>query len=211
MARFELVCAALIALFFGLAVLLNGYRLFLTLLPVWGFVFGFVLGADTVQALFAHPFLATVTSWVVGFAVGAAFAALSYLFYVVAMAMFSFGIGYGLGVGLMGLIGLESGLVAWLVGVVVGVVVAAVVILFNLQKWIVVLGTSLGGAAAVVGTILMVAGVITPAQFGASGVRQVMAHSIFWIIGYLVLFVVGFLAQFRNTQDFVVEAPADRW
>lgn len=211
MGRFELVCAAMIALFFGLAVLMSGHRLFLTLLPIWGFLFGFVLGADTVQALFAQAFLTTITSWVVGFVVGAAFATLSYLFYVVAMAMFSFGIGYGLGVGLMGLMGLEGGLVAWLVGIVVGVVIAAVVILFNLQKWAIMLGTALVGAGTVIGTILMVMDVITPADFGAGGVHRAMANSIFWLIGFLVLFVVGFLAQFRNAQGFVLEEPPDRW
>ena len=208
---FEIFCAALIALIFGLIVLMNGYKLFLILLPVWGFIFGFVLGADTLQALFGQAFLATVTSWVVGFVVGAVFAVLSYLFYIVAVALFSFGVGYGLGVGLMGLIGLETGLIPWLVGVVAGVAIAAVVIIFNLQKWVIMLGTSLGGAAAIIGTFLMMFGVISPADFGAGGVREVMGDSIFWLIGFLVLFVVGFLAQYRNTQDFMLEEPANRW
>jgi hypothetical protein len=67
---FEIFCAALIALIFGLVVMMNGYKLFLVLLPIWGFIFGFVLGADTLQTLFGQAFLATVTSWVVGFVVG---------------------------------------------------------------------------------------------------------------------------------------------
>jgi hypothetical protein len=86
---FELFCAALIALFFGMVVVFNGYKLFLVLLPIWGFIFGFVFGAQTMEALFGVGFLATVTSWVVGFVVGAVFAVLSYLFYIVAIALYS--------------------------------------------------------------------------------------------------------------------------
>ena len=75
-----MACAGLIGILFGLAVCFVGYRLFLVLLPIWGFVFGLVLGAQTIQALFGEAFLATVTSWVVGFIVGGIFAVLSYLF-----------------------------------------------------------------------------------------------------------------------------------
>lgn len=46
---FHLFCMGLIGLLFGLAATFGGYRLFLILLPVWGFFFGSVLGAETVQ------------------------------------------------------------------------------------------------------------------------------------------------------------------
>jgi len=105
---FELLCAGMIALAFGLVVLLNGYKLFLILLPIWGFFFGFVFGAQTMEAVFGVGFLATVTSWVVGFVVGAAFAVFSYLFWMAAVAIFSGMIGYAVGVGLMGAIGLDE-------------------------------------------------------------------------------------------------------
>ncbi len=80
---FELLCAALIALLFGTVVCFGGYRLFLLLLPIWGFFFGFGLGAQTIQLLFGQEFLATITSWVVGLVVAILFAVLSYLFYAV--------------------------------------------------------------------------------------------------------------------------------
>jgi len=37
---FALACAGLIAFLFGLALTFAGYRLFLILLPIWGFFFG---------------------------------------------------------------------------------------------------------------------------------------------------------------------------
>ncbi len=73
---FALMCGGMIALLFGLVLAFAGYRLFLVLLPIWGFFFGFGLGAQSIQALFGDAFLATITSWVVGFVVGAIFAVL---------------------------------------------------------------------------------------------------------------------------------------
>jgi hypothetical protein len=86
---FELLCMSLIGLLFGLAVAYGGYRLFLILLPIWGFFFGFGLGAQTLQAIFGVGFLSTISSWVVGLIVGLIFAVLSYLFYIVAVALLS--------------------------------------------------------------------------------------------------------------------------
>ncbi len=54
---FELFCATLIAIILGLVVCFGGYRLFLILLPIWGFFFGFFLGAETVQVIFGIGFL----------------------------------------------------------------------------------------------------------------------------------------------------------
>ena len=105
---FELFCATMIALLFGLAITFGGYRLFLVLLPIWGFFFGFALGAETLQILFGIGFLATITSWVVGFIIGALFAVFSYMFYIFGVAILAASLGYGLGVGLMAWIGFSS-------------------------------------------------------------------------------------------------------
>ena len=49
-----------------------------SLLPVFGFLFGFGFGAQTVQALFGEGFLSTVTSWLVGLLFAVSFALFSY-------------------------------------------------------------------------------------------------------------------------------------
>jgi hypothetical protein len=51
---FEMLCATIIALAFGTLVCFAGYRLFLVLLPIWGFFVGFALGAHTIQAIFGE-------------------------------------------------------------------------------------------------------------------------------------------------------------
>jgi hypothetical protein len=208
---FELLCAGLIALGFGLVVLLNGYKLFLVLLPIWGFLFGFVFGAQTMEALFGMGFLATVTSWVVGFVVGAVFAVLSYLFWIAAVAIYSAMIGYSIGIGLMGLIGLDSGLIPWLVGVAAGVALAIAVVMLNLQKWVIILGSAVLGAGVIIGTFLVLFGVVPPILISGAAVRLAMQNSIFWLIGFLALFVAGAMAQVRTTRDYSLTPPADRW
>ena len=59
-----------VLLFLGTLIAFAGYRLFLVLLPIYGFFFGLSFGAHSVQALFGDGFLSTTTSWVVGFFAG---------------------------------------------------------------------------------------------------------------------------------------------
>ena len=68
-----------LAIGIGLAFAFWGFRVFLVLLPIWGFFAGFLLGANGVQYIFGEAFLATATGWVVGFLLGLLFAVLSYL------------------------------------------------------------------------------------------------------------------------------------
>src|SRR5215203_1187858 len=91
---FALTCTAMIGLMFGSILAFAGYRFFLFLLPVWGFFFGFALGAQTIQAIFNSGFLIDLASWVVGLFVGLAFAVLSYLFFAGAVAIAVGSLGY---------------------------------------------------------------------------------------------------------------------
>jgi hypothetical protein len=207
---FELLCASLIALILGLVVCFGGYRLFLFLLPVWGFFFGFFLGVQTLQALFGVGFLATVTSWVVGFVVGAIFGLLAYLFYVVGVALLAGWLGYALGAGFMHLIGLDAGLLVFLVGIVAAIVVAGVTIFFNLQKWVIIIATAVGGAGLIIGTLTMGAAGLSVAQALGNPVRQVLGGSPLLIILFLVLVIAGIFVQFRANQAWVAEPYENR-
>jgi hypothetical protein len=202
---FELFCMTLIALLIGMAVCFNGYRWFLIILPIAGFVFGFGLGAQTLQILFGIGFLATATSWIVGFFVGLVFAVLSYLFYIVGVVLVTGSWGYGLGVGLMGLIGLGTGLISWLVGMVFGVVIALIALGLNIQKWIIIAVTSFSGSGVIVGTLLFALGKINPADLGTSAVQQAISDSFLWLVLYLVLGILGFAAQAVTTSGFELE------
>jgi|SoiMethySBSTD1v2_1073268.scaffolds.fasta_scaffold1687450_1 hypothetical protein len=207
---FELICATFIALLFGAAVCFGGYRFFLLLLPIWGFFFGFSVGAHAVQALLGEAFLGTVTSWVVGFLTALVFAVLAYLFFGVAVALAVGSLGYGLGIGLMDAIGIDFGLISWLVGIVVAAAFIFVTFRFNLIKWFLMLATAVGGAALVVGTLMLGVGGIQLAEAVNQPVRKLLAGNPLFILLFIGLAVVGFLAQYRTSMAMELVAYENR-
>jgi Domain of unknown function (DUF4203) len=210
---FALAVAAVIALFFGAVVAFAGYRFFLVLLPIWGFFFGFGLGAQTVQALLGEGFLGTITSWAVGFVVALVFAALSYLFYFLGVGLLAGALGYALGVGVVEAFGLDFGFLAWLVGVITGVVVAVGALVLNLQKWVIIGATALLGAGIIVGTFLFLFGGLPSTELVQNPVRHVLQTSPGWLLVFLALAALGVAAQYLGTRRGPGWEPEayDRW
>ncbi len=135
----------LLGLLLGLGFVFYGFKLFLILLPIWGFFFGFLFGAGLVTALFSDGFLATVTGWVVGFFVGLLFAVLSYLFYWFAVLFIGASVGYAIGLGLLALLGNGGdnlmGLIFGLVGAAIG---AGLVVVLRVPKYLIIALTAIG-------------------------------------------------------------------
>jgi hypothetical protein len=199
----SLACAGLIAFVFGLVLCFSGYRFFLILLPIWGFVFGLTFGAQTMQAIFGVGFLATITSWMVGFIFGAIFAVLSYLFYIAAVALIAASLGYAVAVGLLTAIGLPMGLIVWIIGLVAAVALALVVLRFNVQKWVIIIATSILGAGTIIATFVML---FNPAAEALQNPVQVaLRTSPLLAILFLVLAVFAILAQYRANKNFEIE------
>ena len=201
-------CAGLIGILFGLAVSFAGYRLFLILLPIWGFIFGLALGAQTIQALFGVGFLSTVTSWVVGFVVGGVFAVLSYLFYMVAVALIAGSLGYSIGVGLLLAIGMQMNFIVWIVGIVVAIALILVTFRFNLAKWVIIIATGIIGAEVIIGSIVLM--FYPNADVLANPVKAVMNASPLVAILGIVVAVLGILAQVRQSRNFTLDSY-NRW
>jgi hypothetical protein len=200
---FSLACAGLIAFAFGLVLCFSGYRFFLLLLPLWGFVFGFVLGAQTMQAIFGVALLATVTSWVVGFVVGALFAVLSYLFYFAAVALIGASLGYAVAVGLLEAIGLQMDFITWVVGIVAAIAVALIVLRFNVQKYVVIIATAVLGAGSIIGVFVML---FNPAaQVLNNPVQAAIRTSPLLAILFLVVAGFGIFSQIQTTKNFEIE------
>ncbi len=207
---FTLACAGLIGIMFGLALCFAGYRFFLVLLPIFGFFFGLILGAQTLQAIGGgnFPFLLTITSWVVGFIVGGIFAVLSYLFYIAAVAIIAGALGYSAVVGILLAIGLQMGFLVWLIGLVAGVILAIVTIRFNIQKYVVIIATAVLGAEMIIGAIMLM---FNPAaQVLANPVQAVLKASPLAAILFLVVAVLGIIAQIKQNQSFTIDSY-DHW
>lgn len=202
---FELLCMGFIAILFGLVMAFMGYRLMWIVLPIFGFFFGFALGAQTLQFLFGVGFLATITSWIVGFVVGAIFAVLSYLFYFLAVAFLAGAAGYGLAVGLLTAIGLDAGFIVWLVGIIAGVAVAFLVLRFNIQKYAVIVITAVWGTGVIIFTMLAAFGNLSPLELLLNPVRMAIQNSFLWLIFFLVVAGAGIYVQLMANRSYDIE------
>jgi hypothetical protein len=207
---FEILCMGLIAILFGAALVFFGYRLFLILIPIWGFFFGFGLGAQTVHVLLGDAFFGTVTGWVVGFIVALVFAGLAYLFYFAAVAIISAGLGYGATVALLTGIGMDLGFIVWLIGVVVGVVVAVLVLRFNVQKYVIIIASAVAGTSAIIFTFLATLGNSTLVQLAENPVRVAIDNSFLWLVFFLFVAGAGIVFQIVTSRAYTIESY-DRW
>jgi hypothetical protein len=193
---------AVLAGLLGLAFLLVGYRFFMALLPIWGFFAGFWLGAMATTWILGTGFLATVAGWVVAFVVGLIAAVLSYLFYLVGVAIVAAAIGAALGSGVMTAIGFQPGLMVTIVAIVSALVAAGLTLLLNIQKYVIIVFASIGGASFLVISALLLLGQITLAdlQGGGNLMGPIFASSFLWWLVWAAVAVVGVVFQIRTTR-----------
>ena len=212
---FAMIVGALIAIALGVAFCIWGYRLFLVMLPIWGFFAGFWVGAQAIALLFGDGFLATLLGWGAGFFGGLLFAVLSYLFYMVGVAVIAAGFGAALASGLLSAFGLGDGFLGTIIIVAVAVILALLVLIFNVQKYVIIAITSLGGANLVVAGVLLFLGRITLESLAEAGstIRPIVQDSWLWLIVWLVIAGVGIVGQLRTSRDFVFnkERYAEGW
>jgi hypothetical protein len=204
-----LVAGALL-LFLGGLVAFGGYRLFLILLPIYGFFFGLSFGAHSVQALFGDGFLSTTTSWVIGFFIGLLFGLLSYLFWIFAVALVAGSLGYGLVAAFFGLFDADLDVLVWIIGVVVGLVFAIGAVVLNLQKAVVIVATALLGAWTIVATFLFLFTSATPETLAESGAKVVLDDHPLWFLIFAVVAAFGMVFQFVANRTYEIE-QYNRW
>lgn len=195
----------------GAAMLLVGYRIFLVLLPIFGFFAGFWLGAEAVSLIFGTGFLATTTSWVVGAVVGLIAAVLSYLFFALGIAIVAAAIGAALGAGFMGALGFESGFLVIIVVLICAIAAAVLTVLFNIGKYVIIALTAISGANALLLSVLLLIGKVSLADLPTTGnsIKPILQDSWFWLIVWLAVAVVGFVVQVRYNRDY--EFTPDRY
>jgi hypothetical protein len=207
----EGIVLGLIALAIGVAFTFWGLRWFLLLLPIWGFVFGFIVGVDLVTYLFGQGFLATTFSWVAGFVVAIIFAALSYLYYWFAVVWIGATAGYALGTGLIAWLLPNAGILEFVVGLVVAALFAIAFIVLKLPKYLAIAFTSFGGAfAAIAGLALLLGRVPTSALHnGTVGLYITDSLSWLWVGAAVLLGIAGFFYQWINSSSTAFVTASD--
>jgi hypothetical protein len=199
---------AVLALF-GAAVCFLGLRLWFVMLPLWGFVAGFFVGAIAITSLFGDGFLSTVTGWVVGFVVGVVFAGVSYLFWYVGALFVAGSVGGLVGSGVMQAIGFESDWILFIVAAVVGALFIFVALVAALPVYIVVINTSVAGATGIVTGLLLMLDRIEREELNYGAATALIEESWFWVLVLVGVAVVGFVFQLNAIQSF--RLPSERW
>lgn len=192
----EGILLGLVALVIGAAFTFYGFRFFLILLPLWGFVIGFAAGAQLLALLFGEGFLATISGWVVGFVFGIGFALISYLWYWAAIVLLAGGVGYEIGLGLMALVNI-TGWLAVAIGLILAVVFVVGAIALHVPRLMIVVFTAIGGAAILTGGVLMTIGTIQPGQLNSGIVGAIIYTNWLWGLVFLVLAVAGAYYQLK--------------
>ena len=150
-----LIVAAL-AIAIGLVVAGLGTRLFYFLLPLWGFLTGFAIGADVVASLAGTGLLATVTGWIAGGVLGLGLALIAGLWFYGAVLILGAGLGAAVASGLLAAIGVDGGITTLLAGVAAGIAVGALVIVTDAPTLLVAAITGYAGATwATAGVMLL--------------------------------------------------------
>jgi hypothetical protein len=203
----QLITAALFAIVIGAAFTMWGYRIFLVLLPIWGFFAGLWFGAHATTILFGGSFLATTTGLVIGFVLGLILAVLSYLFYMIGVAIVAGAIGYALGAGLMAAFGFDSNFLIILVGVIGGALALVLTLMWNLQKYVIIILTAIAGANALVLGVLLLFNQVSleSVQSAGSAILPVIQASWLWAIVWLVVAIVGIVYQIRINRAYTYD------
>ncbi len=199
---------ALIVIGLGALALFVGFRLFVVLLPIWGFFVGFALGASLMANWLGEGFLGSVLAIVVGAVVAIGFALIAYLWWwagvVIAIGAFGFAIGYAI----LPAIGLDNAeFLSFLLGLAGAVAFGLAAVVLRLPRLLVIVVTSLWGAGAVIGGVMIFLNMIEVEQLGRGVVDRAVSDSFFWLIAYVALAVVGMVAQLTTSDEIVLGPP----
>lgn len=204
----DLLIGILLGLF-GLIVCFAGLRVFFIALPIIGLIVGFFVGAAGVGAILGDSFLSGVLAVVVGIIIGLVFGVLAYLLWYVGALLAAGSTGALIGSGLMHAFGVDSGWVVFIAAATGFVLLFVIAFLLALPIYVVIVNTAFVGAAAVITGVLLIFNQFNRAELEYGLAWATIEESWLWAIAWLVLAVLGVLAQLRSIST--VTLPEDRW
>lgn len=203
------ILIGILALLVGLSFCLSGLRLFLILLPVWGFAIGFLVGAAAVTAIFGDGFLSTTLGVVVGLVVAIIFAIFSYLYWYVG-ALLAAGIAGGVfGAALFSSFGVDSEWLLLTIALVFGAAFVFAALRINFPVYVVIVNTAISGSAIALGGLLLVLNRIDRNEIGTGTLWQrIDDHWILWLL-WVAASIIGVLVQSFRLEE--RERQIEKW
>lgn len=180
----------------GLSLCFVGRWALRLVLAMWGALAGFGLGVTAVEAITSDGILQTTLSWIVGVVLAVLFAAISYLYFAVAVVLAMTSIGYVIGVAIASAIGAEARWILAIAGIAVGLLLAMVAIASNLPLVILIVVSSLAGASLAVSGLLLTIGVYSLDTIDDA--QALAADHAWWPFAVGGLAIVGIIVQARS-------------
>jgi hypothetical protein len=206
----------ILLLLIGLAVAFFGLRFWFILLPIFGAVAGFWIGARAIQELFGQGFLATATSWIVGILLAIGLALLSWFIWYAGAIIMAGAVGASLASGIVhALFTNPWGWALFIIALLGAVLFAVIALALNLPLYIVIVNSALGGASLAVAGLLTVMGTITVTELANGATVAVVDESRFqgagwlWVLLWIIVAIAGLFFQLQSMA--AVRLPDERW
>ena len=200
----------------GLVIGFYGLRFWFILLPVFGAIAGFFVGARVMQDIFGTGFLSTAASWIVGIVVGLAFALLSWFVWYAGAIIMAGAVGASLFTGILhALFQNPWGVVLFVVAAVGAIIFAVGALVLNLPIYIVIVNSALAGASLAIAGLLTIVGTIEVVELANGATLAVVNESKLgnaswlWVVAWLVLAILGVFYQLRGVAE--VALPEEKW
>lgn len=190
------VLVGILAIAIGSLLCLRGQGTLRFLLALWGAIIGFGAGARAVERWTEEGYLDSPLGWIAAIVGALLFAALAYLYFAVGVVLAMAAMGFVIGGSAAATLGVESPAVLLGIGAAAGVALGLLAIIGNLPQLVLIVVSSLAGAAIVVGGILLMVG--EESVLGSDG-RTVAEHSPGWAVPAMIaIALVGVVVQMRQ-------------
>jgi hypothetical protein len=198
------ILVGLILLAFGIAFCYYGFRAFLILLPIMGFIAGFYIGAQAIQIAMDQGFLATALGVIFGLLGGVIGAFASYVFLMIGIVLVAGMLGFAVAAAILSLFDLDPGCIAALLGLGSAGATVWLTMRYKLVRYVLIVMTAVLGANAIMLSVLLflnrisVEDIVSP----LGTVAPILSESPLYIIIFLVLLGSGIYVQFIASRDF---------
>lgn len=196
----ETLIVAVFLLIIGVAFCFGGYKWFMILLPVLGFLVGFIIGAAAVSGVYGESILSLIVIAVAGLITGLLLAVLVYMFFNLAIILLGASLGFTLGAGIASYLGFETGFIPVMAGLIVAVIVGFLAFRMNLPKYVIIALTALIGSEALLSGALLLVGFISLDELDQGLLGSILSHSTVWSVIWLALAVVGAAVQLHRAK-----------
>jgi hypothetical protein len=203
------VLVGILAVIVGLAVATGGLRIFFILLPVWGFVAGFIVGGAVTTALFGDGFLSTTLGIILGLIVGVVFAVISYLWWYVGVLAAAGTAGAAFGASLFAAFGVDADWLLFIIGLIFMALFIIAALYINFPTWLIIVTTAMSGTALALGGLMLMFNKIDRDDLG-NGVAWDRIHDNWWLwLIWLVGASIGIGAQLQSAASIML--PEEKW